>query len=168
MITRKAKSRAKLICDLKTQGQIIRMASLHWAIFCVTSVALATLVQFCSNPFEGVYANVVAGLRAFAPAILVAICLCPVFVYDFLKLSNRIFGPIPRVRNMIRTMRAGEHVEPLQAREDDVHADLVADINGLIKLLGESRAAVSTDDGNVVAQPAPADAANDTTTRAEV
>ena len=142
-------SRSKLIIDLKTQGQIIRMATMHWVVFCLTSITLATFVQYCSNPFEGVYANVIAGLRSFAPAIFVAICLCPVFVFDFLKLSNRIFGPIPRFRSMIKTMQAGGEVEPLQTREDDIHADLIADVNGLVDLVSEMRSAIARECGDV-------------------
>lgn len=139
-------TRSKLIIDLRTQGQIIRMAAMHWIIFCVTSVALAVFVHYCSNPFAGVYANFINGLKSFAPVVFVAVCLCPVFVYDFLKLSNRIFGPVPRFHSMIKTMRAGEEVEPLQTRKDDIHADLIADVNGLIALVSEGRKALRSRD----------------------
>ncbi|MEM9940925.1 MAG: hypothetical protein AAF939_05005 [Planctomycetota bacterium] len=133
------RQRTQMITDVKTQGIIVRKTLLHWTIFTLSSLMISVIIQFCNNPFDTFSNNFVKAIRTFAPVMLTLICVGPIFIFDFLKLSNRIFGPIPRIRNKIRALAKGEFVSQLKTREDDTHLDLVEDINLLIQMIQVSR-----------------------------
>ncbi|MFN3189508.1 MAG: hypothetical protein ACE361_03210 [Aureliella sp.] len=135
-----ANRRTKLIANFATDGIMVRKAIIHWTVFTLVAFLISGGIQFCSNPFASLDENLLTSARTFAPVLLTLVCLGPVFVYDLLKASNRIFGPIPRIQQIIRQLQQGEKVELLKVRDNDIHGELVTDINALIELVqGQAR-----------------------------
>lgn len=62
-------------------------------------------------------------------------------IYDAVKLSHRIVGPIYRIRKAIQAVAAGEELEPIQLRQGDYLQELKDDFNEMLKAL-EQRGAV--------------------------
>lgn len=56
--------------------------------------------------------------------LVAMLCLIPIFVQDTLILSNRIAGPICRLRSTIKRIGDGESVPPLAFRKNDMWDDL--------------------------------------------
>jgi len=72
------------------------------------------------------------------------IALFPVFAYDSIKLSHRFVGPIMRLRRVLRQAALGEHVPPLQFRQDDFWQDLAGSFNTLMERLPPDSSADGT------------------------
>ena len=130
-----------LLKDKKAQGAIIWRCTAHWFIFMAGAGFVSFLVQVCINPFAGFSANVSSAFRSFLPILLTLAAFLPVFVYDYLKLSHRIFGPVYRIRDMLKNAEEHQPLEPLQVREDDTHAALVEDLNALVHMVNQYREA---------------------------
>ena len=139
MNTGNQSTRKALLVDKKAQGTIIWRCTAHWFVFIAASGFIAFIVQVCMNPFAGLQANAGDAFRSFAPVLITLAAFLPVFVYDYLKLSHRIFGPVFRIRGMLKQLETSEHIEPLKVRENDTHAELVEDLNALVKMVNEYR-----------------------------
>jgi hypothetical protein len=84
-------------------------------------------------------------------ALLVTLALVtPVILYDLLKFSHRIAGPLYRCQKLMQEMAAGKPVPEFKARKRDLMAELFQAFNALIR---EWNRRVSTT-GN--AHPGPA------------
>jgi hypothetical protein len=62
-----------------------------------------------------------------------ALFITPVILYDQLKFSHRIAGPLYRVRRVMRDMAAGLPVTEFTPREKDLMRELFHDFNTLVK-----------------------------------
>jgi hypothetical protein len=67
-------------------------------------------------------------------ALLIAMALLvPAFLYDLLKFSHRVAGPLLRVRTLMREMADGKAVPEFKPRKYDLMRDLFDAFNALIK-----------------------------------
>jgi hypothetical protein len=64
------------------------------------------------------------------------------FIYDGIKLTHRIVGPLYRFRQTIKAIASGEEVELIRLRKGDFLLELRDDLNEMIKAL-EQRGAVT-------------------------
>jgi hypothetical protein len=85
--------------------------------------------------------------------LLALILLLPAILYDMLKFSHRIAGPLFRCRQVMRDMASGKEVPEFQPRQGDFMGELFAAFNALI-LAWNSRVALDSD-----ASPPPKPAA---------
>jgi hypothetical protein len=83
---------------------------------------------------------------------IAAITLGFLFVYDSIRLSHRIVGPVYRFRKTVQAVTAGEEVSTIVLREGDLLLDLRDDLNAMLRVL-EQRGAIT------LRQPAPRPAA---------
>lgn len=67
------------------------------------------------------------------PLLYTFVLLVPALMYNLLKFSNRIAGPLFRCRTVMRDMAAGKPVGEFKPRKNDLMEDLFAAFNGLIK-----------------------------------
>lgn len=71
----------------------------------------------------------------FAPALVATLLLLPILVWDTVKFSHRIFGPIYRFRCVLQALAAGEPVPPVRLRQDDFLTEVRDDLNHLLETL---------------------------------
>jgi hypothetical protein len=67
------------------------------------------------------------------PLLITVLVLAPLVLYDILKFSHRIAGPLYRCRRLMRDMAAGKAVPEFRAREHDFLDDVFVDFNTLIQ-----------------------------------
>ena len=67
------------------------------------------------------------------PLLYTFVLLLPALLYNLLKFSHRIAGPLYRCRNVMQEMAAGKPVREFQPRKNDLMRELFAAFNGLIK-----------------------------------
>jgi methyl-accepting chemotaxis protein len=72
----------------------------------------------------------------------VMICLAAAFIYDAIKFTHRIVGPLYRIHQLIKTIVAGDHPQPLTLRTGDYLQDLKDDINRMLNILEQQGAIV--------------------------
>ena len=65
--------------------------------------------------------------------LLTLVLLAPLVLFDLLKFSHRIAGPLYRCRRVMRDMAAGKIVPAFQPREKDLMKDVFEDFNALIR-----------------------------------
>jgi hypothetical protein len=73
-------------------------------------------------------------LGSLRPLLFATVLLAPYFIYDMIKFSNRIAGPLYRCQNMMRDMAEGKRVPEFLPRGRDLMPEFFADFNLLIRV----------------------------------
>ncbi len=68
-----------------------------------------------------------------APVFIILLALLPVFVWDTVKLSHRLAGPMYRFHKTVQRLAAGEEVEPIKLRKGDPWNDFAIDFNAMVE-----------------------------------
>lgn len=137
---RPAHKRGKLFVDAKVQGALMRQVMLHW---CVTNLLLFVYLfatEVLLSGFEGgVMENLQSLGRQYGLLLIVLATLSPVFIYDTIKLSHRVVGPMVSFRAGLKKLVQGEDYTPVTFRDGDHWAQLAVDLNSLAEELQELR-----------------------------
>lgn len=128
--------------DESRQGGLILRCSMHWLVFSLATVVIAGLLSYCMDPFQTAEGLANTAIRTCAPTFLALAALLPVFVYDYVKLSNRIFGPVRRIQGLVKTLAEGGDAERINLRKGDSHTELASDMNTLLDSINELRGEV--------------------------
>jgi hypothetical protein len=94
------------------------------------------------------------------PLLITFAVTTPLFLYDLLKLSHRVAGPLYRCRRVMLEMAAGKSVPEFKPRKHDLMRDLFAAFNKLI-VVWNARAGASAN-GHAVPAHVPAETAEGT------
>jgi hypothetical protein len=73
------------------------------------------------------------------PPCLASFVLVPLLVIDTLRLSNRLVGPLVRLRDGLRRLARGEQVSPIHFRTGDFMEELANEFNRVSALAGQKR-----------------------------
>ena len=127
--------RKKKYVDSVVQGALARRICLHWIAFALLAAVVFPVFRVFSGfqtdlPFM---VQVNAGLASLAPLLIGLVALMPIFVYDTIKCSHRVAGPIYRMHRTIRELGEGKRVEPIQLRRGDAWTAMAEDINAVIE-----------------------------------
>jgi hypothetical protein len=135
----KKRLRKKLYVNPEVQRTLILRSILHWFFYMCAILLVVVIFTSLRDPSQVAIALLFKSFVYFAPAIIASVILLPLFVYDILKSSNRVAGPIFRLRNEIRTLASGEDIKELRFRDGDHWFELAEDFNVLAKQLIEAR-----------------------------
>ncbi len=78
----------------------------------------------------GPYATYLGELR---PLLYASIILLPYFIYDLIKFSNRVAGPLYRLQKTMREMADGKPVQEFKPRKGDLMPEFFDDFNALLR-----------------------------------
>ncbi|MCP4783786.1 MAG: hypothetical protein GY903_19725 [Fuerstiella sp.] len=145
--------RKKAVADARVQWTLALRVILHFFVFVCAGAFFGLINQFFKNPFGGLAANVNTFWQQSGPMLLALVCLMPVFIRDTLTLSNRVAGPIYRLRENIRRIGNGEEVPPLKFRDKDMWDDVPELFNRMTERL---QSEASTNQTHVDANQPPA------------
>ncbi|HTM54099.1 MAG TPA: hypothetical protein VL175_08725 [Pirellulales bacterium] len=127
-------SRKRLLIDHKLQRAILIRSAIYW----IACLVVASLILVAWDAFEDPGRPVVDYFRldrlwANHQMVLVgAVLMLPFVLFDVLQITNRVAGPIYRLRASIRALAAGEHVQPIQFRGSDFWHEVGQEFNQLI------------------------------------
>ena len=68
---------------------------------------------------------------SYSAAILASLVLLPLIVWDMIRFSHRVVGPLIRLEREMQRLAEGESVRPLRFRENDYWHGLAKRFNGL-------------------------------------
>ena len=71
---------------------------------------------------------------------LAMLLLLPLFVYDSLKLSYRVVGPVKQMRRVLRELAEGKPFSPIKFRKGDYWPEMAEELNQAVKMLQETAA----------------------------
>lgn len=125
------RTRKRFFVDPTVQGAFLVRAVVYWmaclATVCLMSwcwSSLLAVLQAFGNDAPGAFAR-------HAPPVLAALLVLPVIAYDTIRLSNRLVGPMVRLRRAMRSLANGEPVKPVHFRKGDFWQDLAEEFNAV-------------------------------------
>jgi hypothetical protein len=98
-------------------------------VISVVFAVLTWMLTWLINPMAGrdeLWGDFVYRL---GPVIGVAIVLIPLFVYDTIRLTHRMVGPMVRVRRELQNLADGHRAKRLQFRPDDYWTEVADEFN---------------------------------------
>ena len=131
---------------------------LHWLVFFgVTGLAVVILQTLLGDPQIPIADRFGAQVGEFAFLAIVMAALCPAFMLDTIRFSNRFVGPISRFRRHLRDMADGQPTK-CQFRGTDFWTDMADEYNEAVELMQQQRTRIeeleAQLEGLAVASPA--------------
>ena len=125
----KKNKRSRYFVDREFQGAMAKRIVLHWVLLiCLYAIGMAMFhwASQIGNPFEDQFQSY---WSRYGGTLLILASLTPVFVYDSIKLTNRLAGPLHRLRRGLKALARGEEGELVTSRSNDFWRDMVEDYN---------------------------------------
>jgi hypothetical protein len=130
--------RGRLWIDPPFQGRLLLRVGLYLVAYAVLAwhagFALEVMSQVAAGgatrALDALYADY---FRRQLPLLCGLALLVPPLLYDMLRFSHRVAGPLRRCRTLMGQMAAGEAVREFQPRRGDLMVELFASFNGLIR-----------------------------------
>ena len=141
-------ARRRLYVIPEVQKELIVRTVLHWLLF--MAVLLITLLVSSTWDSQTTSSLAQTVWSKFIPAFVVGLMLLPIFIFDQLRLSNRMFGPIYRFRREMKKLSRGEGVQKLRFRDHDHWLCLAEDFNRLAATVIHARRVVRNIDAKNV------------------
>ena len=123
--------RKNLRMDQSVQGSLLRRIGFYSLACGLYFLMTLVITESLSNPRESIAETT---RRCLDEAVFWApgmVLLAPIIVYDPIRVTNRLAGPIFRLRRELGRLADGLPSEPLVLREDDDWAEVAESFNQL-------------------------------------
>jgi hypothetical protein len=125
--------RKKLLVDRQVQFAFMLRAVGYWLMCMLSVILLLTFSSMLAEPARLFMPEADGPWLRLGPTVICAILFLPVVVYDFLRVSNRLVGPVFRLRRAMRALAAGEHVQPICFRDGDFWREFADEFNAVAR-----------------------------------
>jgi len=125
------RKRRQLFVDPEFQGALLKRCLLHWTLCVVTGALLLLCWHVLSNPGEPSYVYFVEIWTTYWRGLIVAVVLLAVALIDFVRLSNRVCGPLLRLKSGLRQLAVGKSAPPMRFRKGDYWIDFALAFNAV-------------------------------------
>lgn len=132
--------RSRLFIDPQVQGRLLCRVVAYWIMGVTVIGALAGLQVWVESHGAPLSVVLNRALLAFGPALIAAVVLLPLILFDALRFSNKFSGPMHRLRNEVRRLADGTSYAPIVFREGDYWYDLAQEFNRLAERLEQAEA----------------------------
>lgn len=131
MMAAKDHRRKKEFVNKKIQGKLLVRLAVYWIVYHVMLWHAMFLYRFMyyrgevlaggrSLSFSQLYSQFV---ETHFSLIVCAVLVFPVILWDMLKLSHKVAGPLVRFQHALRQLGRGEYVERISLRKGDLLTD---------------------------------------------
>ena len=124
--------RKQYFVDSHLQGELLRRSIMYWC-WCLMSVFVAVacwrMLFGPPLPFPEYFVEL---WERFSPILIASLLLLPLIVFDVMRTSNRIAGPMMRLREAIRMAGTGAESRPLRFRNADFLEDVAGEFNEML------------------------------------
>ena len=123
--------RKRVVVDQQLQSQLARRIVTYWCLTWLLVFTLPILVRMFSEnvPFQQLATQIIAD---FWFPIVMSVFMIPIVVWDSIRFSNRVAGPIYRITKTIRELAGQAPVRTLKIRQNDFCHDVVDAVNVLV------------------------------------
>lgn len=131
--------RKKLLVNRDVQGAIICRTVLHWFFYLAAIVLIVVVFKVWEDPSQMAIRLVFSSFVDFAPAVIASVVLLPLMVYDTLKETHRVAGPIYRLQCEMQRLTNGKQYRELRFRDGDHWYNVADTFNELAKQYDDQR-----------------------------
>lgn len=143
--------RRQLFVDPAVQTAFVLRAVFYWVTCMVTVVMMLCFTSMLAEPARLFYPNADSLWFRFVPTALTALFMLPMIIFDMLRLSNRLVGPVFRLRRALRQLADGQPVQPIHFRDGDFWRDFADEFNTIAaQLQAAQKAARRTEEAEPV------------------
>jgi hypothetical protein len=125
--------RKRFFVDPQVQGALLYRSFLYWLV----CIGLMTAMLACWQVFTGPPQPLVEVFATlwfnYAPALVVAVLVLPLMLFDVVRFSNRFVGPVYRLRSSMRQIGRGEEIGPIKFREGDFWIEVADEFNRVVE-----------------------------------
>ena len=126
--------RRKLLVEPHFQCTLAVRVLSYWCFWMLSLALLLFCWRVATGPRMPAAAHIRMLFLQLGPPCLASFILVPILVIDTLRLSNRLVGPLVRLKDGMRRLTRGEHVAPIHFRTGDFMDELATDFNKLSEL----------------------------------
>ena len=102
----------------------------------VFALPICAKLLFSELPFNQLAASLVTDIWF---PLMISIMLLPIVVWDSIRYSHRIAGPLGRIEASLRAIADGDNVAPIRCRNGDFCLDMVDELNRIINQKNQLR-----------------------------
>jgi hypothetical protein len=131
--------RKRLFVDSKVQGALLARTAVYWLGCIAVMSAMLICWEVFATPgsireikFDQIWYRL-------APALVMSLLLLPFMLLDVVRITNRMVGPVYRMRNYMRRLAEGKPVTPLQFRQDDFWQEMADEFNSLATIVERAK-----------------------------
>lgn len=129
--------RKKMYVNRRVQGRIIGRVAAYWILYHFVLWHGLFVYRYAQHrvavaggenavPFRELYSQFCAD---YSPLLFCAALILPLFMFDFVRMTHRVVGPLVRVRNALQRLMAGERVPHVEFRKGDLITEFEAEFN---------------------------------------
>jgi hypothetical protein len=136
-VVRLKSRRKKKYVNRRVQGRIIGRVAAYWILYHFVLWHGLFVYRYAQHrvavaggenavPFRQLYSEFCAD---YSPLLLCAALILPLFMFDFVRMTHRVVGPLVRVRNALQQLMAGERVPRVEFRQGDLITEFESEFN---------------------------------------
>jgi hypothetical protein len=133
--------RRRLWVDSKVQGSFALRAIAYWISCMMVVTGVAMLWRLLTRPTQPFFTSDEELWACVGPIAVATLFILPTIVYDILVITNRLVGPILRLRGAMRRLAQGEHVDPIRFRDGDFWQEFADEFNAVAAYVQAERQA---------------------------
>ena len=112
------------------QRSLFWRAVWHWSFLLKGTLGILLVWQhMIGEPYQTIPERFAETWDRFAPCFVILMIVLPVVIYDTVKFSNRVAGPLYRLRRALESLANREPVAPIRFRKGDFCQDLAEYFN---------------------------------------
>jgi hypothetical protein len=128
------------VVDPVVQAVFVRRFLLCWVCCTFLAAIMLTVLHMFARPDQQALQHLGTVLATHWPILGMSVLTLPIVVWDAIRFSRRIAGPICHVSRSLHCHAEGEKIRPLHFRGNDLWKDLGDQINVLLNRLQEVEA----------------------------
>lgn len=132
--------RFRIFVNRRAQGRLLLRFLGYWLVYHFVLIHTLLIFDFVrarielmnsgiNIPFGELYSTFWA---KYYPLAISALLLLPFLLYDVVKSTHRIVGPLVRFENIFKKLQAGERIENVKLRKNDLLDDFARAFNGFL------------------------------------
>jgi hypothetical protein len=115
------------------QGAMLWRAVFHWVLMIGATLTILVSWQFLiGDPHQTLSGCFDETWQRFGPCIVVFLMVLPIVVRDTVKFTNKLAGPLFRLRHALERLANDERVSPIRFRKGDMCQDLAEQFNTVL------------------------------------
>ena len=129
--------RKRLYIDPKIQGALLIRTAVYWLLCLLTASSVLACWMTITGPARPLRSPFHDFWNEFGPSFIFAMLMLPIALFDLLRLSNKVAGPMYRIRNEMHKLAMAEPVRPIELRSGDFGGDMAEEFNAILRRFNE-------------------------------